>query len=530
MSKFAEHGLPCPCSESSDAYAIDHNGRGHCFSCGLPEHKIREKHGLKEEDLAEEENEIKEDEGDYSEDIEFVYKAGRGLSKNTLEFYDVKTKVIDGKDYSWGFEYPNGAIKAKRIGNVPRSKKYEWKGEAVKASLFGSDKFDPSKYKTVVVTEGEHDCMTFYEASGGRVAAVSVQSAVVALRDIEADRDFLNRFEKIVIAFDKDDPGQEALRKVMSSGLFDFNKMYYVAFDEYKDANEYAQNGKLPELQRLLKAARKYTPDNIISTFEEIKKALSESHEDEIGTYPTDRLNEMLYGLHRGDVVIIKGMEGIGKTEIFRMMEHHLLKTTECKLGLIHMEEDKSTTIKGVATYELGVPCNLPDSSVSEEDILKGYQSAVSGDESRLHLYTMFGGDDPDDILDSIRFLVASVGVDVVFLDHITMMVTGTEEGDERRKLDYMSTKLKKMCKELRFCLVMISHVNDDGQTRGSRNITKIANTVLHLDRDKLADDPVDKNSLFVTVEKNRMTGRTGKAGQLFFNPNTFKLEETNRD
>lgn len=528
MSKFAEDGLPCPCGTSSDAFARDHGGGGFCFSCSRQLWQIEK--DLRGKVLAEDVNETEEVEGDYSEDIEFVHKGYRGLSKSTAEFYDIKTKVVDGEDYSRGFEYPNGAIKAKRYGNVPRKEKYKWAGEATKAGLFGADKFDPSRFKTVVVTEGEDDAPSFYEASGGRVAGVSVQSASSALRDIEADRDFLNRFEKIVIAFDKDDPGQEALRKVMSSGLFDFNKMYYVAFDEYKDANEYAQNGKLPELQRLLKAARKYTPDNIISTFEEIKKALSESHEDEIGTYPTDRLNEMLYGLHRGDVVIIKGMEGIGKTEIFRMMEHHLLKTTECKLGLIHMEEDKSTTIKGVATYELGVPCNLPDSSVSEEDILKGYQSAVSGDESRLHLYTMFGGDDPDDILDSIRFLVASVGVDVVFLDHITMMVTGTEEGDERRKLDYMSTKLKKMAKELRFCLVMISHVNDDGQTRGSRNITKIANTVLHLDRDKLADDPVDKNSLFVTVEKNRMTGRTGKAGQLFFNPNTFKLEETNRD
>jgi len=473
--------------------------------------------------------ETEEDEEELIEDeavVDFVHKKHRGLSQKTVEFYDIRTKTVDGVDYSYGFEYGNGVIKAKRIGDVSRKDRYKWVGNPNESGLYGKDKFLPGSKKAIVITEGEHDAPTFYEAMGGTVAAVSVQSSSTALRDITLDRDYVNSFDRIILAFDNDEAGQAAIKKVMSAGLFDFNKLYYVPFSKYKDANEYAQKGELDLLVSDFKAAKKYTPDNIISTFDEIKKALTESHDDEIGTFPTDILNQMLYGLHRGQVFVVKGLEGIGKTEIFRMFEHHLLKTTECKLGIIHMEEDKSTTIKGLATYELGIPCNLPDTGVSEESILQGYSDAVGGREDRVFIYTMFGGDDPDDVLDSIRFLVASGGVDIVFLDHITMLVTGVEEGDERRKLDYMSTKLKKMAKELKFCLVMISHVNDDGQTRGSRNITKIADAVIHLDRDKLADDEIDKNSLFLTLEKNRKTGRTGKAGQLYFNPNTFKLEE----
>src|SRR5690606_20435099 len=94
-----------------------------------------------------------------------------------------------------------------------------------------------------------------------------------------------------------------------------------------------------------------------------------------------------------------------------------------------------------------------------------------------------------------------------------------------RRKLDYLSTKLKKMAKELNFCLVMISHVNDDGQTRGSRNIEKIADTIIHLWRDKLSEDEIEKNTLRMTVEKNRLAGRTGQAEPLYFNTETFKLQ-----
>lgn len=458
--------------------------------------------------------------------MEYVFKSHRGLSKKTLEFYKLHTAVVDGVDTSYIFEYPNGATKIKRINPLNKKDKYKWDGQANEAGLYGANLFAPGSKTSITITEGEHDAPSIYEVTGGSTASVSVQSSSTAYRDIEANRDYLNSFDKIILAFDNDEAGKNALRKIMSAGFFDFNKLYWVPFDKHKDANAYLQAGDLGDLSKVWKSAKKYTPDNIISTYEEIRGALNEARDEEIGTYPTERLTNMLYGFHRGQVVVVKGMEGIGKTEIFRMMEHHLLKTTKCKLGLIHMEEDKSTTIKGVATYELGIPCTLPDTGVGEEDILKGYTAATGGQEDRVFLYTMFGGDDPDDVLDSIRFLVSSGGVDIVFLDHISILVTGVEEGDERRKLDYLSTKLKKMCKELKFCLVMITHVNDEGQTRGSRNISKIADTVIHLDRDKLSEDEIIRNSLSVIIEKNRMSGRTGKAGLLYFNSNTFKLEE----
>lgn len=510
MNKFENHSLPCPCGESSDAYAMDHQGDGYCFSC---------KKYFKGDRLSEP---VDPD----VVDVTFDYYKYRGLSDKTVKFYDIKTRFHDGEPFARGFVYPNGSVKSKKYKPLSRRDKYEWKGETA-PGLYGKDKFNPKDYKNVYITEGEDDAPSIYQALGGSSASVSVQSSSSAVRDITADREYLNQFDRIILAFDADEQGREAVKKVNSSGLFDFNKLYYVDFQGAKDANQFLQDGNLSGLLLSLKTAKKYTPDNIISTFSEIEEALKVSKEDIIGTYPTDALNNFLYGLHRGQVVVVKGQEGIGKTEIFRMMEYHLLKTTTCKMALIHMEEDKSTTIKGVATYELSVPCALPDSNVSDETIFKAYRAACNESEDRIFIYTLFGGDDPSDVLDSIRFTVSSGGVDIVFLDHITMLVTGEEEGDERRKLDYLSTKLKKMAKELKFCLVLISHVNDDGQTRGSRNITKIADTVIDLSRDKLHEDPYEQNLLYLAVEKNRMAGRTGKLPPLFFNTETFKLEET---
>jgi hypothetical protein len=72
----------------------------------------------------------------------------------------------------------------------------------------------------------------------------------------------------------------------------------------------------------------------------------------------------------------------------------------------------------------------------------------------------------------------------------------------------------------------MISHVNDNGQTRGSRNISKIAHTVIDISRDKLAESEEIRNTTFLTVEKNRFGSKTGPGGKLFFDPVTFKIND----
>jgi len=204
MSKFAEQGLPCPCGVSSDAYCIDHEGVGFCFSCGEPDVKINRRLGIEDT-----KHEVQINEDDVSHD----YVKHRGLSRKTVEHYGIMTNFVKGEEYSWTFPYVNGVSKIKRIGNVPRGERYRWHGNPNECGLFGKDKFLPGSKKTVVVTEGEHDAPSFYEILGGSVASVSVQSSSCALRDITIDRDYLNSFERIVFAFDNDEPGQAALKK-----------------------------------------------------------------------------------------------------------------------------------------------------------------------------------------------------------------------------------------------------------------------------------------------------------------------------
>lgn len=491
---------PCPCGKSSDAYSVNRDGSGHCFSC--------DKHFKGDVVIETQEN------------LAYRYLPQRGLSESTMRFYNIKTKLSNDEPVEVGFPYPSGGFKIRSL----QEKKFRMEGNTKQPGLFGKDKFDPGSRESITICEGEFDAPSIFEVTNGKTASTSVRSASQAYRDCIADRDYINSFSRIIICFDNDEPGQKAAREV--SSLFDFNKVYHVKFTQYKDANDYLQNEQRDTLFQTWRNARRYSPDNIISTFEEIFQSLIESKEDQIGTYPFHGIQSATYGLHKGEIVVIKGRSGIGKTEIFRAMEHHLLKTTKSNIGIIHLEEDNATTIKAISGYELNVQATLPDCGLSNQDIFDGYKKAVGENDRRVHLYQSFELDEENIFLDNIRFLVTAAGCEFIFLDHIQWLATGLQNEDERLKLDRITQRLKLLAKELKFCLIMISHTNDEGRTRGSRNIENVANTMIDLVRDKMHPDEFERRVTHMNVEKVRLGGHTGPAGRSYLDPFSGVLRE----
>lgn len=459
-----------------------------------------------------------------SDDVDYRFVGLRGISKKTMEFYGIETKFINKKEDSVAFPYGSDAAKIRKIERQNGKIRAEWQGEASKALLFGQDRFDRGCRQAVMITEGEFDAPAAYEMMNTKFACVSLKNgAQSAYRDLSSPEiyDWVNSFDKIYICFDSDGPGRDAVRSVQ--GLFDFRKVYHVKLGRHKDPNEYLLEGHSDDFERTVLSSKRFAPDNIISSFSDIAKALEESQEDQIGTYPFSELNERLYGLHAGEVVVVKAPEGVGKTEFCRALEYHILKETDNPIGIIHLEEDNATTIKAIAGYELKVPATLPDCGLSKQELLGAYKKAVRDDEGRIHIHSSFDVENEQGFLGNIRFLVAAAGCRVIFLDHISWLATGLEDEDERKKLDRISQALKLLAKELRFTLVEISHVNDDGKTRGSRNISKVANTVISLERDLLSGG----TRMNFLVEKARLGGRTGPAGSAYFDRNTGVLSDT---
>lgn len=505
--KITEQHIPCPNCPSSDAYCVYEDGHGYCFSC----------------------NYFKPSSEKNISDLEYTYEyiKLRGISASTFEFYGVKAKIDpEGKPIELGFPYPNGSYK---IRTLPE-KGFYTRGDITKAGLFGRNKFSPGSNKSITITEGELDALALYQVLKSPV--VSVRSSSSAKLDCSIDRAYLNSFERIYLAFDADEPGRSAASDVAK--LFDYNRVYDVRFAglERKDANDYVRAGEDAEVRNIWWNAKKFLPDNLISSLADFEKELLKPVEWGV-SYPFPTLTNMTYGLRTGEVVLLTAQEGVGKTEVMHTILHHILKETKDAVGAIFLEESKQRLLQAMAGIELKKPVHLPDCGVSLDETVRALKQVVPTDD-RLYVYNHFGSDSAESILDTIRFLVTARSCRWIFFDLISLAVTGLGGDREREALEYLSARLEVLTQELDFGLIMVSHVNDNGDTRGSRMIGKNCHTRIHLDRDIKSNDDRSRLTTKLTISKNRYASKSGPAGNLLFNPITHTLSEdfgeTNED
>ena len=69
----------------------------------------------------------------------------------------------------------------------------------------------------------------------------------------------------------------------------------------------------------------------------------------------------------------------------------------------------------------------------------------------RLFFRDGFGSVNPEHILNDIRFAVNNHGVQWVILDHLSILMSGLENEDERKCIDRTMTMLRSFCEELRW-------------------------------------------------------------------------------
>ena len=489
--------IPCTECNSSDARCNYDDGHGYCFSC----------------------NHYFPPEGRSEEKFSYEYLPRRGVDKYVFEKYDCKTKInSEGKPISIGYAYPNNCFKVRLLDG----KDFYSVGEISKAGLFGRNRFAAGSHKYVTITEGELDALSLYQTI--RSPVVSVRSSVTARADCAVDRSYLNSFERIYIAMDGDAPGRTAAAEI--AGLFDYNKVYDVRFPGggRKDANDYVSNGEAEELRNIWWNSKKFLPDNIVSSLSEFQKILETPAKVGV-SYPFPTLTDMTYGMRTGEVVLITAQEGVGKTEITHTILHHLLKETKDAVGAIYLEESKQRLLQAIAGIELKKPVHLPDCDTTAGEVYAAVDKVVSSDD-RLYIYNHFGSDDGESILDTIRFLVSSRGCRWIVFDLISLAVSGAGGDREREALEYISGRLEIMTQELDFGLIMVSHVNDFNQTRGSRMISKNCHVRIEAHRDVTATDDRLRRTTELVISKNRPASRTGPAGKLIFDPMTYTLSE----
>jgi len=202
---------------------------------------------------------------------------------------------------------------------------------------------------------------------------------------------------------------------------------------------------------------------------------------------------------------------------------------------MIMLEEDTKRTALGLMGIEMNRPLHIDRSGVSEDELREAFTATVGS--GRVYLYDHFGSSDLDNLLARVRYLAKGCGCGWIILDHLSIVVSGLGDGDERRLIDNAMTMLRTLVQETGIGLFLVSHLkrppdkgHEEGaktslsQLRGSHAIAQLSDMVLGAERNQQGDNP---NVTTIRVLKNRFTGETGEACFLIYNPDTGRLIET---
>ena len=292
------------------------------------------------------------------------------------------------------------------------------------------------------------------------------------------------------------------------------------------------QAGEDVQLRDLLWKATPSRPDGIVNAadlWDELVRPGSAS----VCSYPWPQLDRMARGFRKGEMVTLTAGSGIGKSLICRHIAHHFLERG-LRVGYIALEESLQRTMQGIVGLHIGKPIHLDPALADQDEVRNGFDEVFGS--GRCFLYDHFGSMDPDHLLNKIRYLADGEGADVVFLDHLTIVVSGLTDIDERRAIDVTCTKLRQVVEQTGVGLLLVSHLkrpegrsHEEGaqtslsQLRGSHAIAQLSDMVIGAERNQQGD-MAERNELQLRVLKNRHAGTTGLVDKLLYDENTGKL------
>ena len=506
-SEFIRHD-PCPDCGSSDALAVYTDGHTFCFSCHTRKAGDGQLHTHQ-----------------MQSNVSFKGSAQRlqkrGISEKTCEKYKIYRDETHLR-----FPYFDGSGRIQGFKTKDKLKQFKYEGVSTD-TLFGQHLF-PTNGKRIVITEGELDAASCYEAMPNWPMVSLPHGAASAKKDIQKQIPLFQGYEEIVLFFDNDNAGREAVEKAAS--ILPTGKVKIARLEQYKDASDALQANDSEAIRRAIWDAKEYQPDGIVDG-KSLLDAVTTPSPPCNHKYKFEGLQEKTHGIRYGELTTITAGTGQGKSTFCRQLATQLLEEG-VKVGYIALEESNRRTALGLMSVAVGKALHLGEHEYST--LKEAYDSTINN--WNLYLYDHFGSLSSDTIYNRIEYMALGLDIKVIFLDHLSILLSGLQ-GDERRMIDQTMTNLRSLVERTGISLFLVSHLRRThtdqdhtdgakvslGQLRGSQAISQLSDTVLALERDQQSDDDVST----LRILKNRYSGETGVAAELKYDKSTCKFNET---
>lgn len=249
------------------------------------------------------------------------------------------------------------------------------------------------------------------------------------------------------------------------------------------------------------------------------------------GFYDWDSLTQGLIG---GNLIILAGRPGMGKTSFAVNVAQHVAIREEKSVAIFSLEMGEHELAQRILASEANLPFgNLRSARLSESQWDRLYTTI-----QRTNHAPIFIDDSPNptlvEIASKARRLKAEKGLDLLMLDYLQLMQAGGKYESRQLEIAAISRGLKQLAKDLKIPVVALSQLSRQTERRTgdhrpqladlreSGAIEQDADMVCFIYRDEMynKDDPDVKGMAELIVSKHR-NGETGTVDLVFVGENT---------
>lgn len=373
-----------------------------------------------------------------------------------------------------------------------------------------------------------------------RIAVVGIHCGEGSLSKVCANSyDFIDSFEEVILCMDNDEAGRKAVQEAIK--VLPENKVK-VMVTSLKDCSEMLQTGKQKQFISDFYSAKPLIETGIISA-SEASQGIEEYLLAEKITLPPHlhRVQDALRGGIRstGAIVNIIGNTSVGKTFFSDVLVHHFIFNSPLKPTILSIERTAAELTLDLYSYHLGQNLTWFEEGADaleylhREDVKELCNNMMVDEYGEPRFWIIDDREGTVDVLKKqIERAVKQNNSKLVILDILTDVLRSLPL-DEQEQFMMWEKQMKKegvVFLNLLHTRKPSNEKGEDGFKRvseydilGSGTIPQSADINIVLNRNKMAEDNVERNTTYVDIPKCR-GGLTGTdICKLYYDPMTRK-------
>lgn len=454
---------------------------------------------------------------------EYLFR--RGIRKEITRAYGVTTNPKDQNQLIFPFyrkatdadgqAYTRMEFVKYRLIDFDKSrhKAKEWCESGCKPILFGMDHCDPTKSRTLVITEGQIDSLSL--ASAGIPNAVSVPNGARGFTWVEHCKDFVAQFDTIVVFGDCERGSITLVNEIRE--MFPNVRIRTPRLKDYlgeKDANDILQSFGERALRTAVDKAECYQPSTILEMAD-----VEQVNLDDVPHFKTmfPKLDQALGGFYEGQLITLTGKRGTGKS-IFASMFAVAALWQEWNV-LFYSGEMADYEVKRWIDFQIAGEKAIKERVYTDSSgyYLDPEQERQLSDWYRHRLFIIDNAElaekEDADIVGEIETAVRTYGIRFVIMDNL---MTAIDAGENLYiEQSRFARRLKAIARKLHLVILLVAHPRksksselDSDEISGSGDVANLSDTVITLDRVvRKKDDGEKMQQTLLAVQKNRATG-----------------------